>query len=715
MHHTRNYQRACDSLFSIPYGMFYFTDFDYSRLQYINTVTRVSRKHKTNQLFNDCFIMADTETSKKVPGSIGPNHVCAWSIAIRAYHRNVCTLWGTKPDELCRCISDILKYMQGDHTIIYFHNFSYDYVFLRRFFFEEWGTPKKQLAVKPHYPISMDFKNGLQFRDSLILSQCKLEKWAEDLDVEHKKAVGKWDYEKIRNQDPKQYNDDELLYIQNDVLAGVECLDTLCERLKKHVYTMPYTATGVPRDDTRKIGRKYHAHQTFIKCSNEWQVQMMLEMLYHGGYTHCDRGIAGWIQSWAECFDFTSSYPFSMLQKVPCDKFRPYDGAISPERIIEHSDRYAFMFVLSVSNFALKDPFYPMPMLQASKLLHSELTAEDNGRVVAGAFASIIFNEYDLQLFMEQYQWPTGWIRITDVYYAPKDYLPRWLTDYIYELFKEKSEAKFAGDPVRVAIAKSKINCIYGLCVQKPVRKEITEDYETGLYTYEKDEDMENKYNEKYLKNYNNVLPYCYGVWVTSESMFRLYQLSKCIAPGGHWLYSDTDSIYATAWDQDKVDAYNENIRQFCIERGYPPIYINGEEFLLGKAELDGVYSEWVGLGAKRYCCRYADDERNKKKNRGKLKITISGVPKKGVEQLHDDINEFKVNTVFEGIISGKKQHTYFFLDKDQPAYIDENGNLTGDSIDLSPCDYTLDSPYELTDPDDVEEVYYLPEMEDFD
>ena len=115
MAHTRNYQRACDSLFSIPYGMFYFTDFDYSRLQYINTVTRVSKKHKTNQLFNDCFIMADTETSKKVPGTIGPNHVCAWSLAIRAYHRNVCTLWGTKPDELCRCISDILKYMPGDH------------------------------------------------------------------------------------------------------------------------------------------------------------------------------------------------------------------------------------------------------------------------------------------------------------------------------------------------------------------------------------------------------------------------------------------------------------------------------------------------------------------------------------------------------------------------------------------------------------------------
>ena len=713
MAHTRNYQRACDSLFSIPYGMFYFTDFDYSRLQYINTVTRVSKKHKTNQLFNDCFIMADTETSKKVPGTIGPNHVCAWSLAIRAYHRNVCTIWGTKPDELCRCISDILKYMPGDHTILYFHNYSYDYVFIRRFLFEQFGTPKKQLATKPHYPISMVFKNGLQIRDSLILAQCKLEKWAEDLGVEHKKAVGKWDYEKIRNQDPDQYDADEMMYIENDVLAGVECLDTLCQQLHKHVYTMPYTATGIPRDDTRTIGRKHHAHQTFVKCSNEWQIQMMLEMLYHGGYTHCDKGIAGWVQDWAECLDFTSSYPFSMLKKVPCDKFRPYDGKISPERIIEHADRYAFMFVLSVSDFALKDPFYPMPMLQESKLLHDEMISTDNGRVVAGKFASILFNEYDLQLFMEQYQWPTGWMRITDVYYAPKDYLPRWFTDYIYQLFKDKSELKDK-DPVKYAIAKQKINSCYGLCVQKPVRKEIKEDYLTGDYENVKDIDLETKYNEKYLKNYNNVLPYCYGVWVTSESMFRLYQLSKCIAPGGHWLYSDTDSIYATAWDMDKVNKYNEDVRQFCIDRGYPPFTIDGVEYCLGVADVDGIYSEWKGLGAKRYCCRYADDERNKKKNRGKLKITISGVPKKGVEQLHDDINEFKVNTVFEGIISGKKQHTYFFLEPDQEPYIDENGNLTGDSIDLSPCDYTLDSPYEITDPDDVEEVYYLPEMEDF-
>ena len=59
-----------------------------------------------------------------------------------------------------------------------------------------------------------------------------------------------------------------------------------------------------------------------------------------------------------------------------------------------------------------------------------------------------------------------------------------------------------------------------------------------------------------------------------------------------------------------------------------------------------------------------------------------------------------------------KKPCIFFWAD--EGPYIDENGNLTGDSIDLSPCDYTLDSPYEIEDPEQVEEQYYLPEMEDY-
>ena len=43
---------------------------------------------------------------------------------------------------------------------------------------------------------------------------------------------------------------------------------------------------------------------------------------------------------------------------------------------------------------------------------------------------------------------------------------------------------------------------------------------------------------------------------------------------------------------------------------------------------------------------------------------------------------------MFSGEQSGKKMHTYMIVDD---IFIDENGNETGDSVDLSPCDYKLD------------------------
>ena len=49
--------------------------------------------------------------------------------------------------------------------------------------------------------------------------------------------------------------------------------------------------------------------------------------------------------------------------------------------------------------------------------------------------------------------------------YAEKDYLPRWYTDYVFECFKDKTMLK-GGDPVAYALAKAKVNSLYGMMVQ---------------------------------------------------------------------------------------------------------------------------------------------------------------------------------------------------------------------------------------------------------
>ena len=97
------------------------------------------------------------------------NHVCLWTISMRAYGYNIATLYGTKPTDLIKCITKIHETLPGQRTICYWHNLSYDWFFIRQYCFAGWGDPVKFLATKPHYPIWIKFENEINFRDSLIL------------------------------------------------------------------------------------------------------------------------------------------------------------------------------------------------------------------------------------------------------------------------------------------------------------------------------------------------------------------------------------------------------------------------------------------------------------------------------------------------------------------------------------------------------------------
>lgn len=708
MTHTKIYRDARDKLIaSCPYSMTFFKDWDYSILNQIRTVKRPSKKESIT--YNDVIIMGDTETSKdhkpKNKKDICENHVCAWTISIRAYEYNLCTLYGTRPDDFASCVRMILEQMEGMKTVLYFHNAGYDWTFLRRFLMAEFGTPKGQLNIKPYYPVYIEFKNGLIIKDSLILAQRKLEKWAIDLDVEHKKSIGKWDYEKIRHQKDADFSPEELEYIEHDTLAGVECINATMNALNNRIYSIPYTNTGIIRNEARKRGKKNHARQYYNSVVPDWEGQMISELLFHGGYTHGNRYIINWINS-GECRDFASEYPAKiLLNKFAAEKFAKFSGDISIDKVLNWSDKYAMKFLFSAKNIRLKDKKYPMPMVQAYKCIHKENPVLDNGRIISADYISIYWTEYDLMLFNEIYDYDQCWI--ANLEYALKDYLPRWFTDLVYELFRDKCQLK-NGDPVLYQLRKSMLNSCYGMTVQRPVKITINEDYQTGEYKEDESFDPEKEY-EKHIKNFNSILPYDWGCWITAMAQWDLFQLSKCISSDGVWLYSDTDSIYATKWDEDKLKEYNQKQIDQLHARGYEGVEFKGKIYYPGVAEFDGAYSEIKVAGAKRYCCRYAEDPRNNKDDWNKLKLTVAGVPKKGgAKCLKDDINNFRPGMIFDGETTGKTQHTHFYNE----IHEDAHGNLIGDSIDLSPCDYLLDDIFnnakridEYLDPDYHEEV----------
>lgn len=679
--------------YNFPYKMRYYKGFSYSKLgKGILELRRPGRAYD-KETYNDVIIMADTETSKQDENVIDQgkyipvsNYVVAWTISIRAYHRNIVTLWGRTPKELIHCINLIHDNLPGDQTVIYYHNRGYDYTFLNKYERKAWGNPINQLNIKPHFPLTMKYENGLIFKDSLMLAQRSIEKWAEDLGVEHKKAVGKWDYNKIRNQ-YEDFTQDELEYIEHDTLSGVECLDALMSALNKNIATIPLTATGIPREESRKIGIEFGANDDFMANVPDYNIQHLEELIYHGGFTHANRHIVDTvIDDTIKCYDFNSSYPAVMLtEKYPVTNFSELAGA-SIEEIMRLKEDYAFIFRVLMVKPRLTDPEYPMPTISKSKCTNIINGIYDNGRVLGADYIELWTNEVDWEVYTSMYSF--NLVKVCDVYYSQKSYLPRWFTDYVFKLYEDKCNLK-NGDSVLYQIAKGKLNSLYGMCCMKPIRDIIEEVYGTENFIIKEKTLEERKAEyEKFRNKKNQVLQFSWGVWITSYAFRNLIKLGQCIDYDneGYWAYSDTDSIYAHKWDEDKVYSYNKEVKEKIIKNGYGPVIYDDKEYWLGVATLDGEYSEFITQGAKRYSCRDLTT--------GKLKITVAGVPKKkGALCLKDNIDNFHPGFIFDGETTGKKLHTYLYVDE---IYTDANGNEIADSIDLTPCDYLLDGIQEI-------------------
>lgn len=671
-------QRFNDMHLHHEYKCISWNTFDYTILDNIIYKKKAGKRKGT---YNDCIIMFDTETSKKPTSKkIDENHVVAWTISIRAYDMNIVTLYGHRPSELMDAFKQIRNHLKGEDVYVYAHNLAYDWWFTRKFFIQEFGHPEKQLNTKPHYPLYIQFSNGIILKDSLILAQRKLEKWAVDMQVAHQKAVGYWDYAKIRNQSD-EFTPDEITYIEHDTLAGVECIDATLGQLHKSIYSIPYTATGIPRGDIKDLAGKNHWKDKFNKMVFDYdQYYIVSEHVFHGGYTHGNRHFVNrTIKEFiTKAYDFSSSYPFCLIcRKMPMEKFTP-ERDLTIEYMVEDQDENAYIFKFCATNIRLKNRLHPMPYLQTSKLINHENIVTDNGRVLRADYVEIWLTEIDADIILQLYEWDDCYC--CEIMQAAKGWLPKWFTDYIYKCYKDNKMYKGV-DPVLYAISKAKTNSIYGCTVQKSLKDVIEEVYTTGEYKVKGLVEPEEEY-EKWKKKRSSILPYQWGLYTTAYAVQNLYRLGNMC---DIWIYSDTDSVYGTGWHEDEIAAYTQECIDILHERGYEPFQnAKGRTFILGAPESEGKkdeYTEFRVMGAKRYCGRCVND--------GQLHITVAGVPKKGVECLKGDIRNFREGMIFDGLTTGKLQHTYFFVDD---IYVDQWGNETGDSIDLSSCDYELSS-----------------------
>ena len=171
-----------------------------------------------------------------------------------------------------------------------------------------------------------------------------------------------------------------------------------------------------------------------------------------------------------------------------------------------------------------------------------------------------------------------------------------------------------------------------------------------------------------YNENQRRFLYYPWGVFVTAYARRNLWY--GITAVGKDYIYSDTDSIKLKNYDKHKkfFTQYNKmitkKVERMCKHhdidpKRFAPKTIEGKKKPIGVWELDGHYSKFKTLGAKRYIVEHAESK--------EIELTVSGLGKdEGVNYLRkkygsneEILKNFDDDLSIPAEETGKMVHTY--------------------------------------------------------
>lgn len=537
-----------------------------------------------------------------------------------------------------RTWSELLSFWQQLHNelgenerlCIFVHNLSYEFQFLRAI--HEW-EPAEVFAVSSRRVLKATMDNlNLEFRCSYLHSNMSLAEYTKKMGAEHQKLSGEeYDYTKIRYP-WTPLTDQEIAYCVHDVLGLCEAITIEMQADGDNLYTFPLTSTGYVRRDAKHAMRR--APVGFVKQQlPDYEIYKMCREAFRGGDTHANRYYAGRILHNVKSADRSSSYP-----DVVCNCLFPVSpffrvGACDFEELVHLMDvrKKALLLRVSITNIRLTDEFWGCPYISRDKCRRIDRGAFDNGRVLAADYLEITITDVDLRIIMQQYSWDD--LCATDVAYARYGKLPDSLVELTIEYYRKKTALKnVEGQEIYYMKSKNKLNSIYGMMAQDPVKQNII--FQKGLWSEAHDDPAEllDKYNSKAF------LCYQWGCWVTAWARFRLQEGIRLA--GDNFVYADTDSVkYLGEIDWEPYN--NERVADSKRSGAYATDP-QGETHYMGVYEPDGVYAEFSTQGAKKYAYR--------EKPAGPTKVTIAGVTKaKGGKELdkHGGLEAFKPGFIF--------------------------------------------------------------------
>lgn len=662
--------------------------------EYLKRVTPVFKYNDKGEFYANIPISFDIETTSTYVDGDKVAFMYVWAISI-----NGDCFYGRYWSEFTSFIKTLSRVWELDKKhkcIIYVHNLSYEFQFMRRHF--EW---QDVFAVDLRKPLKA-VTHFIEFRDSYILSGLNLELTARNLTTHHiEKLVGDLDYDKIRHN-TTPITDDEFNYIKNDVLIIINYIKEQIEEYGS-IGKIPLTNTGRVRQFVRdkcfnvdgkrdnNKRKKYHEKMKQLQLTPHTYTQ--LRRGFMGGFTHASTYYSGKVVNDVHSIDFTSSYPSVMLvEQFPMSKPFPttVDSLKELEELCEH---YCVMFDVKFTN--IRSNIYYENYISKSKCFNLQGEVINNGRVFKADVLETTITNVDYEIIKNTYDYDD--IYVSNVHYFYKSYLPKPIIDSILELYQGKTELKgVAGKESEYLLSKGMLNSIYGMMVTDVAR---------DLYNYEQDQwvvdDVDIHDNlKKHNASKNRFLYYAWGVWVTAYARLNLW--SGIIAMGDDYIYSDTDSIKFKNYDKHKkyIEYYNQELikkQQQVIEYYnldaylFKPKTVNGVEKLIGVWDYEGHYKRFKTLGAKRYLSE----------EQGELELTVAGLSKRqGLQYMKDKagtntgvFNMFNDSLYIPSGSTGKNTHTY--IDDEKTVNITDYTGVTQtvytrSNIHLEQVDFTL-------------------------
>lgn len=564
-----------------------------------------------------------------------------------------------------------MQLKQDEWLMIYVHNLSFEFTWLKGLYKFK---PDEVFSIESRKVLRCTMWEHFEIRCSYLLTNMNLDTFTKKMGVTHKLSGEEFNYNKKRYP-WTELTDKELEYCITDVKALVEALKVYYAIEGDNFYTIPYTSTGFVRRDVKRVMRHYN-RQDLFNMQPDYDVYCMLSEAFRGGNTHANRYYASTIMEHITSYDRVSSYPDVQINELfPMSPWIREENVTADRacRIIFKHKRAALMRI-GFSNIRLKNPLWGCPYIPKHKCRNLGRHYNDNGRILWAEWLEISIADPDFDIIMQEYDYDS--ITFYDFYHCRYGRLPKPLREEIQKFYRDKTELKgVEGQELFYMLQKAKLNSIYGMSCQRPVKQTI--DFIDGLW-------IEQDLPEPDLLAKNNAkafLVYSWGVWTTAHARRELEKAINIVGPE-RFVYCDTDSVKFIDDGTVSFNAYNESRKRDSIKNGGVASDPAGHDHYLGVYENEGTYKRFITMGAKKYA--YEDAA-------GKLHITVAGVSKyKGAEELarRGGIEAFK-----EGFIwydAGGLESVYNDDPEVQEVNIEGHKLQIISNVLLRPSTYTL-------------------------